>query len=190
MCFWGAGVARAGYGGPRVWARRKAGAHPAGGRVGRVRRRKIWDGYMISRTALLIGLGLFAAASPAMAQTLNDSLAAAYANNPTLQAERANLRAVDENVPQALAGWRPTITVGGSVGYVQGNQTVGGSSLTGLSGSQDVTTSQNRDLDTVQAQITENVYNGGKTKAQTAQAKNKVRAERANLINIEQQVFT
>jgi outer membrane protein len=143
---------------------------------------------MISRTAFLIGLGLVAMASPAMAQTLNESLAAAYANNPTLQAERANLRSVDENVPQALAGWRPTVTVGASAGYTQGNQTIGGTDQFGQTGT--TTTGQNRALDTVQAQITENVYNGGKTRAQTSQAKNRVRAERANLINIEQQVFT
>jgi outer membrane protein len=143
---------------------------------------------MISRTAFLIGLGLVAMASPAMAQTLNESLAAAYANNPTLQAERANLRSVDENVPQALAGWRPTVTVGASAGYTQGNQTIGVTDQLGQTGDQ--TTGQNRALDQVQAQITENVYNGGKTRAQTAQAKDRVRAERANLINIEQQVFT
>ncbi len=143
---------------------------------------------MISRTAFLIGLGLVAMASPAMAQTLNESLAAAYANNPTLQAERANLRSVDENVPQALAGWRPTVTVGASAGYTQGNQTVGLTDQFGQSSNQ--TSGQNRALASVQAQITENVYNGGKTRAQTAQAKDRVRAERANLINIEQQVFT
>ncbi|MFM2151250.1 MAG: hypothetical protein RLZZ187_3556, partial [Pseudomonadota bacterium] len=55
---------------------------------------------------------------PASAQTLQEALALAYSNNPALQAARAQLRAVDENVPQALAGWRPTVQLGGSVGAV------------------------------------------------------------------------
>ena len=42
--------------------------------------------------------------------TLQESLAAAYLTNPTLQAARATLRATDEEVPTALAGWHPTVT--------------------------------------------------------------------------------
>ncbi len=53
-------------------------------------------------------------------RTLAEALAASYANNPQLQAARAQLRAVDENVPQALAGWRPTVVVAGSGGYGDG----------------------------------------------------------------------
>ena len=48
-------------------------------------------------------------------QTLNEALAAAYANSPVLRAERAGLRATDEQVPQALSNWRPTIDVTGDV---------------------------------------------------------------------------
>jgi outer membrane protein len=79
--------------------------------------------FMISRIGILVGLGLLGAASSAAAQTLDESLAAAYANNPQLQAERANLRATDEGVPQALAGWRPQVTVSGTAGYTQGTIT-------------------------------------------------------------------
>jgi outer membrane protein len=46
----------------------------------------------------------------ASATSLMAALAAAYANNPTLNAARAEQRAVDEGVPQALAGFRPTVT--------------------------------------------------------------------------------
>lgn len=48
--------------------------------------------------------------STASATSLMAALAAAYANNPTLNAARAEQRAVDEGVPQALAGFRPTLT--------------------------------------------------------------------------------
>jgi outer membrane protein len=41
--------------------------------------------------------------------SLSAALAAAYANNPTLNAARAEQRAVDEGVPQALSGYRPTV---------------------------------------------------------------------------------
>src|SRR4051794_8237841 len=61
--------------------------------------------------ALLAGAG-----RPAGAQTLTEALAAAYTNNPTLVAQRARLRATDENVTQALSNWRPTVQVTGSIG--------------------------------------------------------------------------
>lgn len=144
---------------------------------------------MVSRIGILVGLGLFvvAAASPASAQSLKQAFAAAYANNPTLQAERANLRATDEGVPAALAGWKPTVTVSASAGYAQGNLTTPTTTILGQSGT--TTTNVNRDEAQLQGTITENIYNGGGTKAAVAQAKAKVQAERANLINTEQKVF-
>jgi outer membrane protein len=53
-----------------------------------------------------ISLGL----APARAETLLEALASAYSNNPTLNAQRAALRATDEGVPQALGGYRPTVS--------------------------------------------------------------------------------
>ena len=46
---------------------------------------------------------------PARADTLTQALVKAYQTNPQLNAERARQRATDENVPQALAGYRPQI---------------------------------------------------------------------------------
>jgi outer membrane protein len=45
----------------------------------------------------------------ARSETLPEALARAYQSNPQLNAERARQRATDENVPQALAGYRPQI---------------------------------------------------------------------------------
>src|SRR5579863_5888510 len=59
-------------------------------------------------------IALFPGFAPA--QSLQEALNAAYNNIPALQAERATLRATDENVPQALANWRPTVQVTGSEG--------------------------------------------------------------------------
>ncbi len=60
-------------------------------------------------------VGAPALAGFAHGQTLNETLAAAYANSPVLRAERAGLRATDEQVPQALSNWRPTIDVTGDI---------------------------------------------------------------------------
>src|SRR5580692_9568945 len=50
------------------------------------------------------------------AQTLTDALAETYNTNPQLLAQRALLRATDEQVPQALSFWRPQVTFTGQVG--------------------------------------------------------------------------
>ena len=47
----------------------------------------------------------------AAADTLEWALVQAYQNNPSLNAQRAALRATDENVPQALSGYRPKLSV-------------------------------------------------------------------------------
>lgn len=60
--------------------------------------------------------GLFAL-GPAHAEDIRSAMAAAYEYNPILEAERAGLRAIDEGVPQALAGRRPTITGSADAGY-------------------------------------------------------------------------
>ena len=57
---------------------------------------------------IAFGLALMPLA-PAEAASLYEALATAYAANPTLEAARANLRAIDENVPQVLSEWRPSV---------------------------------------------------------------------------------
>ncbi len=57
---------------------------------------------------------LLALPGGAGAQSLDAALAAAYINNPTLNSQRAGTRATDENVPQALSGYRPTVSAGAS----------------------------------------------------------------------------
>ena len=64
---------------------------------------------------IAVAVGALACASvigaPALADSLPSSLALAYRNNPSLNAQRASVRATDENVPQALAGYRPKVTI-------------------------------------------------------------------------------
>src|SRR5260370_37050673 len=57
----------------------------------------------------------------ARADTLEWALVLAYQNNPSLNAQRASLRATDENVPQALSGYRPKLSVTANGGYDYSN---------------------------------------------------------------------
>lgn len=54
------------------------------------------------------------AAVPARADSLPEALASAYATNPDIAAARASLRAVDESLPIATSGTRPTVSLSGS----------------------------------------------------------------------------
>jgi outer membrane protein len=131
--------------------------------------------------ALLLGATALVEVRPVAAQTLQEALALAYANNPTLQAARAQLRAVDENVPQALAGWRPTVSVTSSYGQ----QTVGQRpNPAGPTGDW-----RSRDQTSYQGTVSQPLYRGGRTIAQTRQAENRVLAQRARLLATEQQVL-
>ena len=68
--------------------------------------------------ALCAGVAIFAA-GPASAETftLNDALGVAYETNPQLAAAQAQLRATDEEVAKANAGWRPQANAQGSYGW-------------------------------------------------------------------------
>jgi outer membrane protein len=120
----------------------------------------------------------------AAAQTLREALAMAYANNPTLQAARARLRATDENVPQALSGWRPIVTVQGQLGYADGTQTSARNNA-GIRTRTDV----ERNPLSGSATFSQPIYRGGRTVAATRRAENQVLAERANLLATEQTVL-
>jgi outer membrane protein len=73
----------------------------------------------LRRTALLFSVwAIFHATAPAAwADTIEQALAKAYQNNPQLNSQRAVVRATDESVPQALSGYRPTVTAGASSGH-------------------------------------------------------------------------
>ena len=133
--------------------------------------------------ALSVTLGVGCAQAQTQPRTLNDALAAAYSNNPTLQAARAQLRAVDEGVAQAVAGWRPTVVLSGTAGYADGTFRV---PFQGV----DTVSRNNRNTSSVQAVLTQPLYRGGNTRATTNQANNQVFAQRGRLLSSEQQLFT
>lgn len=118
----------------------------------------------------------------ASAESLQDALSSAYANNPTLNAERAGTRATDEAVPQALARFRPTVNGALTAGYsasdsrgrVPVNGGVWGSSYT--------------DTGALTAQITiiQPLYAGGRLENGLNMAESAVKAQREQLRNQEQ----
>lgn len=77
------------------------------------------------RVALLIGLCADSSLTEAR-ETLTGALLLAYHGNPDLNAQRANLRVVDENVPQALAGYRPKVNIGVNAAAAQSDGALAG----------------------------------------------------------------
>jgi TolC family type I secretion outer membrane protein len=134
-----------------------------------------------SRFLASAAFALAAAASGARADTLEEALVAAYNSNPQLLAERANVRATDEGVPQALAGWRPTVQFTGSVGFEQlENTPPTPPSFPAHAAFQPKTADVN---------VTQPLYQGGQTVAKTAAAEQAVEAERARNAATESLIF-
>lgn len=125
-----------------------------------------------------VAIMLAAAPGAVSAQTFKEALAAAYNNNPTLQAARAQLRATDEQVPQARSNFGPTAVVNGNAGRQSVNQTTAFFSTSGI-----------RNPRGAQVIISQPLYRGGRTQAETERAENSVKAGRAELTATEQSVL-
>jgi outer membrane protein len=131
-------------------------------------------------------VALSLAVFPARGATLESALVQAYQNNPSLNSQRAATRAIDENVPQALSGYRPRVTVTGS----GGEQTSSTTSKTVNFGVGTYTTIAGYNSPaSVGATITQTLYNGFQTANRTRQAESSVLAARATLRVTEQTVL-
>lgn len=119
----------------------------------------------------------------ASAETLEEALVQAYVANPDLQAARAQLRAVDEGVPQARAGWLPTITVTASYGYQSSRQDSPFTALPGVGAKRQLHPTAG-DVTAVQP-----LFTSGRTYYSIRQAKADVRAGRADLRQAEADVL-
>jgi len=124
----------------------------------------------------------------AQGQTLQEALGIAYDSNPTLQAARAAVRRVDENVPQALSGWRPRVSVTGTTGWADGTRT--SRSTNAFNGRTTVNRQDaERNPTTLQGTVTQPIYQGGRTTSTVNRTERQVLAERGRLIASEQQVL-
>ena len=130
-------------------------------------------------SALALGIALSGGQSVS-AETLKDALAAAYMSNPQLEAQRAALRATDENVRQANANYLPTV----DASYAHTER--------GLSAQVEGAEPEPRaDFDTelYQAQLEQNLFRGFRTVNAVKEAKSQIMAGRAQLTDVEQQVL-
>jgi outer membrane protein len=124
---------------------------------------------------------------PALADTIEAALVRAYQTNPQLNAQRAQVRFTDENVPQALSGYRPKVAVTASAGYQYTDvlSTAGGNA-TNLVRSQVHGTNAPR---SVGATVSQTLFNGQQTANKTRAAESQVSAAREGLRVLEQTVL-
>jgi outer membrane protein len=138
----------------------------------------------------LAGAAVCIGCRSATADTLEWALVQAYQNNPSLNAQRASLRATDENVPQALSGYRPKVSLNGSGGYNYTNilsHTINQSNFPNtVSYTSTATQFANRGFG---ATATETLYNGFQTANKVRQAESQVMGARETLRVTEQQVL-
>jgi outer membrane protein len=124
---------------------------------------------------------------PALADTIDAALVRAYQNNPQLNAQRAQVRFTDENVPQALSGYRPKVAVTASAGtqYTDVLTTAGGNQNVLVRGQvHGVNAPRSAGLT-----ISQTLFNGQQTANKTRAAESQVSAAREGLRVLEQTVL-
>jgi TolC family type I secretion outer membrane protein len=138
----------------------------------------------VAQLAAVSMFALLAAGVTAEAEDLNGALGQAYLGNPTLDAARAQLRSTDEGVPQALSGWRPSVTGQVNAGAEWSHD---GSKA----GPNNLIFDRNRQFypRTYSLTLTQPLFNGFGTVSGTKAAENRVKAGRAQLLDTEQQVL-
>lgn len=137
-------------------------------------------------SVLFSAVGMFQT-SASLADTLFGAMEKAYVTNPTLDAARAGQRAIDELVPQALSGWRPTIAVQGNVQKFRSSQKGEVVDFTG--NSEDVLVTDNGNSGDIAIQLNQPLFRGFGTVERTKGAEARVDASRQNLLQTEQQVL-
>lgn len=132
---------------------------------------------------------LLAAASASAQETLAGALARSYVNTPELNAQRANVRALDELVPQALSGYRPRLTGTADVGrtwqeLVTPTRQPGTGFRTGRAHSSDALSPRGFGF-----QVDQTLFNGFRTENSTRAAESQILGARETLRNTEQNVL-
>ncbi len=111
----------------------------------------------------------------ASAETVGGALIKAYLNNPDINQQRAAVRAADENIPKANAGYLPTAAASADIGLQRAE-------INGLPG---VTTVPRG----VGLTVNQTLWNGNRTGNSVAQAESNVLGIREQLRNTEQNVL-
>src|SRR5207248_2882184 len=125
--------------------------------------------------------------TPVLADTIEAALVRAYQNNPQLNAQRASVRSTDENVPQALSGYRPKVALTASAGYqyTDTNLTSGGSPTA-------IVRTEVHGANAPRAAgltVTQTLYNGNQTANKTRAAESQVSGAREGLRVLDEAVL-
>lgn len=135
-----------------------------------------------------LALGL---ASPASAETLAEAIALAYDSNPTLQAQRATQRALDENWVQARSGYRPQASAQGRLGYSEARRPGGTLVDTNNNGIVDTRVRNRGETNSAIAtlSLSQPLYTGGRVAATVSAAEADILTGRENLRRTEASVL-
>ncbi len=124
-----------------------------------------------SRARLALSLALFLLPASVAAQSFDESLVSTYTTNANLDAARQELRAVNETVPQALAGYRPTVdafaNAGAAYEFTEDDDPAAATAAAGVT-------------------LTQPLYRGGRTTAGVSGAENRVLSQRETYRGAEQ----
>src|SRR6202012_3093706 len=137
---------------------------------------------VVTGAAAAVLMVAYAGLAPALGDTIEAALVRAYQNNPQLNAQRALVRSTDENVPQALSGYRPKVAITASAGYQYTDA---------LSSAFGTTTDFHGGQTPVSAgaTATQTLYNGNQTANKTRAAESQVSGAREGLRVLEQSVL-
>ncbi|USQ97436.1 TolC family outer membrane protein [Caulobacter sp. RL271] len=122
--------------------------------------------------AMAVALSVSGVAGRAHAETLADAITAAYQSNPNIQAQRAAMRALDENYAQARAAYGLQASAQVSEGYSYQKGVESGRS-------EDAT------QPTSQLSVSQALYTNGRYAARLASTEAQIKAARENLRRIE-----
>src|SRR3982074_2495307 len=142
---------------------------------------------VVTGAAAAVLLMAYAGLAPVLADTIDAALVRAYQNNPQLNSQRATVRATDENVPQALSGYRPKVALTASAGY-QYTDTLStfGGPATQIAKSEAPGPDPPRSAGLT---ITQTLYNGNQTANKTRAAESQVSGAREALRALEYTVL-
>jgi outer membrane protein len=116
-----------------------------------------------------------------LADTIEAALVRSYQGNPQLNSQRAQVRATDENVPQALSGYRPKVALTASAGVQYSDQQINQGTPGSLHGTQTPKS--------VGLTVNQNVYDGQITANKVRAAEGQVSGSREALRVLEETVL-
>ncbi|MBW0152158.1 MAG: TolC family protein, partial [Phenylobacterium sp.] len=130
--------------------------------------------FSLAASALIAVFSLGSA--PAFGETLEEAIALAYETNPTLLAQRSQVRVLDESYVQARAGLRPQLSASSTASYSNTSVNAGRGGLVDTNGDGIPDTNltgsgvTERNFGNASVSVTQPVYTGGRTIASMSAA--------------------